>query len=150
MTPKAAKCINHGGHIDSSSSSFLRLEQRERQGSAGKEVKLHITEGVEGRRGKEEERRQGSSPPMEGSKTDLEQVVEEQAAALAKLEKKMERIIGQANLLMISDAEQNERLGHHDVMQVGKQVLNQGLMFLFSPIFTICLQLMLLSHLRAM
>ena len=81
---------------------------------------------------------------MEGSKTDLEQVVEEQAAALAKLEKKMERIIGQANLLMISDAEQNERLGHHDVMQVG------NLMFLFPPFFPICLQLMLLSHLRAM
>ena len=107
-------------------------------------MKLHITEGVEERRGKEEERRQGSSPPMQGSKTDLEQVVEEQAAALAKLEKKMERIIGQANLLMISDAEQNEQLGHHDVMQVG------NLMFLFSPFFSICLQLMLLSHLRAM
>lgn len=110
-------------------------------------MKLHINEGLEGMRVKEEERNQGNSAPRRGSSPDLEQVVEKQAVALAKLEQKMERIIGQANLLMISDAEQNERLGHHDVMQVEKQVL----MFLFSLLLvSIQLQLIHLSHLRAM
>ena len=53
-------------------------------------------------------------------KTSLEAKVIGQEVALARLEEKMDRIIGQAGLLLISDAKQDERLKQVEGTQVGE------------------------------